>query len=484
MLYYVILFPIIGILIITLTPLNKKKYLKIVALNFSCFSFTSSLILWLFFSKDINTFQFVIKTFWLFTLNLNFIFGIDGISLTFILLTTLLIPLCLLNSWNSVHNYLKEFLIIFLLLEFFLISSFCILDVFLFYIFFESILAPMILIIGIWGSWNRKILAAYYFFFFTFLCSVTMLLSILYIYVSVGTTDYQILLTFCFSKKEQKILWFSFFIAFASKVPMIPLHLWLPEAHVEAPTAGSVILAGVLLKLGTYGLIRFSLPLFPKACFFFTPLVYTIAIAGVIYASFTAIWQTDFKWIIAYTSIAHMNLVIVGVFSFNLIGLEGAILQSLSHGFVASALFLIIGIVYERYKTWIILYFGGLIAIMPLYVIIFLFFTIANISFPGTSNFVGEFLILLGSFKMNKTITLCLTISVIIGGAYSLWLLNWIAFGNLKIQYLNKFLDLNIWEFLIFIPLTVNVLIIGVNPGILLNLLHNNVCNLIEILYF
>jgi NADH-quinone oxidoreductase subunit M len=232
-----------------------------------------------------------------------------------------------------------------------------------------------------------------------------MLLSILYIYYQAGTTDYEVLLTFSFSRLEQKFLWFTFFLAFASKVPMLPVHLWLPEAHVEAPTAGSVILAGVLLKLGTYGFLRFSLPLFPQASFFFTPLVYTIAVIGIVYTSLTAIRQTDFKRIIAYTSIAHMNLVILGIFSFNVVGLEGAILQSLSHGFIASGLFLIIGVVYDRYRTRIVQYYGGLTIVMPVYIITFLFFTVANISFPGTSSFVGEFLILLGSFKVNTTIT-------------------------------------------------------------------------------
>lgn len=290
-------------------------------------------------------------------------------------------------------------------------------------------------------------------------------------------------MTFSFSKLEQKLLWFTFFLAFASKVPMIPVHLWLPEAHVEAPTAGSVILAGVLLKLGTYGFIRFSLPLFPKASFFFTPLIYTIAVVGIIYTSFTAIRQTDFKRIIAYTSIAHMNLVILGIFSFNTIGLEGAILQSLSHGFVASALFLVIGVVYDRYHTRIVQYYGGLATVMPIYTAIFLFFTMANISFPGTSSFVGEFLILVGSFKVNTTITFLGATGIIIGGAYSLWLLNRIAFGNLKIQYTNKFLDLSLREFTIFIPLILSTLLIGVYPEIFLSSLHMSVNNLVELLY-
>jgi proton-translocating NADH-quinone oxidoreductase chain M len=296
-----------------------------------------------------------------------------------------------------------------------------------------------VFIVGVWGSRDRKILAAYYFFLYTLLGSVLMLLSILYIYYQVGTTDYEVLLTFVFSQTEQKFLWFTFFLAFASKVPMIPVHLWLPEAHVEAPTAGSVILAGILLKLGTYGFIRFSLPLFPQASFFFTPFVYTIAAMGIIYTSFTAIRQTDFKRIIAYTSIAHMNLVILGIFSFNTYGIEGAILQSLSHGFVASALFLVIGVVYDRYRTRLFNIMEVLRRIMPLYVSVFLFFTLANISFPGTSSFVGEFLILVGSFKVNSSITFLGATGVIIGGAYSLWLFNRIAYGNLKTQYTTNF---------------------------------------------
>ena len=484
LLIYILMFPIFGILFLLFLPVRDEKLLKVVALNSACLSFTGSLLLWGVFQKSTGAFQFVVKILWLPSLNLNLTLGVDGISLFFLLLTTLLIPLCLLASWNSVGSNLKEFLIVFLILDFFLIGAFCVLDLLLFYIFFESVLIPMFLIVGIWGSRERKILAAYYFFLYTLLGSVVMLLSILYIYYQVGTTDYETLLTFFFSELEQKLLWFTFFLAFASKVPMVPVHLWLPEAHVEAPTAGSVILAGILLKLGTYGFIRFSLPLFPKASFFFTPLVYTIATIGIIYTSFTAIRQTDFKRIIAYTSIAHMNLVILGIFSFNNVGIEGAILQSLSHGFVASALFLIIGVVYDRYRTRIVQYYGGLATVMPIYITIFLFFTIANISFPGTSSFVGEFLILAGSFKVNTTITFLGALGVIIGAAYSLWLFNRIAFGNVKIQYTQKFLDLNFKEFLIFFPLVLGTLVIGVYPNIFLNSIHMSVNYLIELLYF
>jgi NADH-quinone oxidoreductase subunit M len=375
-------------------------------------------------------------------------------------------------------------LIAFLAIEFFLIGVFCVLDVLMFYIFFESILIPMFLVIGVWGSRERKIWASYYFFLYTLFGSVLMLISILYIYNQVGTTDYEILLTFAFSDLEQKLLWFTFFLAFASKVPMMPVHLWLPEAHVEAPTAGSVILAGVLLKLGTYGFIRFSLPLFPQASFYFAPFVYTMSLIGIVYASFTAIRQTDFKRIIAYTSVAHMNVVMLGIFSFNNVGIEGALLQSLSHGFVASALFVIIGVVYERYRTRLVKYYGGLVHTMPLYISIFLFFTMANIGFPGTSGFIGEFLIFAGSFKVNSSVTFFGATGMVLGGCYALWLFNRIAYGNLKSQYIKQTLDINKREFFIFMPLIFYTLAFGLTPDPYLNSIHMSVNNLIENMYF
>ena len=476
--------PLIGSLLLVFAPRDNSKLLKLIALNFSSLPFIGSLLVWAYFKKSCCQFQFVTKVQWLDSLNLNLTLGVDGISLFFLLLTTLLIPICILLSWDGVKKDLKEYLLAFLFLEFFLILVFGILDLLLFYIFFESVLIPMFLIIGVWGSRERKILASFYFFLYTLFGSVIMLLAIIYIYYQVGTTDYEMLLTFSFSELEQKFLWLSFFLAFAGKVPMIPVHLWLPEAHVEAPTAGSVILAGVLLKLGTYGLIRYSIPLFPNASFFFTPFVYTIAVIGIIYTSFTAIRQSDFKRIIAYTSIAHMNLVILGIFSFNSIGLEGAIFQSLSHGFVASALFLVIGIVYERYHTRIVKYYSGLASVMPIYVSIFLFFTMANISFPGTSSFIGEFLILTGSFKCSTSVTFLGATGVILGGAYSLWLLNRIAFGNMKVQYCAKFLDLNKREFICFLPLIFGTILLGVLPNIVLSSIHSSVNCLIEFIYF
>lgn len=483
LLVFILILPLIGIFMLLCIPSSNHSMLKAVALNISCTVYIISLFLWVFFNKSISSFQFVNKVLWIPFLNLNFTLGIDGISLFFVLLTTLLIFLCILISWTSVNRYIKEFLMAFLILEFFLIGVFSILDLLLFYIFFESVLIPMYLIVGIWGSRERKIRAAYFFFIYTLLGSVLMLLSILYIYYQVGSTDYEILLTFTFSKTEQKFLWFSFFGSFATKVPMVPVHLWLPEAHVEAPTAGSVILAGILLKLGTYGFLRFSFPLFPEASYYFAPVVYLLAVVGIVYTSFTAIRQTDFKRIIAYTSVAHMNLVMVGLFSFNTIGLEGAILQSLSHGFVASALFIVIGVVYERHHTRMVKYYGGLVHVMPIYTSIFLFFTMSNIGLPGTGSFVGEFLILAGSFKTNTSATFISATGMVIGGCYSLWLFNRISYGNLKMQYLKNYIDINKREMFIFLPLIVGTVIVGLYPEVFLTSMHMSVNMLVEVLH-
>ena len=484
LLIIVTILPIVGTLLLLFVPASNHSLLKFLALNVSCCVYLSSIFLWVFFNKSIGSFQFVNKLLWIPFLNLNFSLGVDGISLFFILLTTLLIFLCILISWTSVDKNVKEFLIAFLVMEFFLIGVFSILDLLLFYIFFESVLIPMYLIVGIWGSRERKIRAAYFFFLYTLLGSVLMLLSILYIYYQIGTTDYETLLTFLFSKTEQKLLWLSFFGSFATKVPMVPVHLWLPEAHVEAPTAGSVILAGVLLKLGTYGFLRFSFPLFPDASFYFAPIVYVLSIIGIVYTSFTAIRQTDFKRIIAYTSVAHMNLVMVGLFSFNTIGLEGAIIQSLSHGFVASALFLIIGIVYERHHTRMVKYYGGLVHTMPLYTFIFLFFTMSNIGLPGTGSFVGEFLILAGSFKTNTSATFISATGMILGGCYSLWLFNRISYGNIKTQYLKEHIDINKREAFAFLPLILGTIVLGLYPEIFLKSIHMSVNMLVEITHF
>jgi len=348
-----------------------------------------------------------------------------------------------------------------------LLFIFSVLDAFLFYIFFEALLIPMYLLIGIWGSRERKIRAAYLLFFYTVCGSLLFLISIIYIYSITGTFDYEYLLTYKFTENEQLLLWIGFFISFASKIPMFPFHIWLPEAHVEAPTVGSVLLAGVLLKLGVYGFLRYSLVLFPVASIYFTPLIYTLCVIGIIYASLNAIRQTDLKRIIAYSSIGHMNLIVLGLFCFNSIGLEGAILQSISHGFVSGALFLMVGIIYDRYHTRLLFYYGGLVHTMPVYASLFLVFTMANIALPGTSSFVGEFTLLLGIFKNSIFTCIISATSVVLSGAYSLWLYNRIIFGNLKISYTVKYKDLVKREFIVLLPLFVLVLFIGIYPNYL-----------------
>lgn len=397
-------------------------------------------------------------------LNLNFSFALDGVSLAFIFLSTFLIFLCILFIWNDLN--FQEYVINLFLIELFLIIIFSVLNLFIFYIFFEAILIPMFLVIGFWGSRERKVRAVYLFFFYTLCGSILMLLSIFYIYTITGTLNFEYLITWNFTKTEQIFLWLTFFISFASKIPIFPFHIWLPEAHVEAPTVGSVLLAGILLKLGVFGFFRFNLTLFSDASLYFSPLLYLLSILGVIYASLTAIRQTDMKRIIAYSSVAHMNMVTLGIFSFNIIGLEGSILQSLSHGFVSSGMFLLIGILYTRYHSRFLYYYGGIVHTMPLFSTYFLIFTLANIALPGTSSFVGEFLLLLGIFQ--KSIITCIfsALGIILCGAYSLWMYNRIIFGNLKIDYTIKFEDLTRREFIVLLPLLILIFIMGFYPSI------------------
>lgn len=481
-------FPLAGSFLLLFIPAEKKNLLKTIGLFIAGIEFLLSLTLWINFNKSLSKFQFVEYIHYSFPWDSSsstvVTLGVDGISLFFVLLTTLLIFLCLLASWENIHHHLKEYILAFLVLESLLIGVFIVLDILLFYVLFESTLIPMFVMILIWGSRERKIRAANFLFLYTLFGSVFMLAAILYIAWSTGTTDYQLIIASSqFTNFEQRLMWFAFFLSFATKVPMLPLHIWLPEAHVEAPTAGSVILAGILLKLGTYGFLRFSLPLFPEANFYFAPFVYTLSVLGVIYTSLTAIRQTDFKRIIAYTSVAHMNIVMIGIYSLNLIGLEGSIIQSVSHGFVASALFLIIGVVYDRFHTRLIKYYGGLVHIMPLYTIVFLFFTMANIALPGTSSFVGEFLILTGSLKENTTVTFLGSTGMILGGAYSLWLFNRVVYGNLKKEpdhlHLVYSHDLNRREFYVFFPLILGTLVLGIYPKIFLDSLDATVLNLV-----
>jgi len=476
----VISIPCIGAILVAFLPSGAINQIKVLSLSTTLCTFAASLFLWIHFDHGTSDFQWVHDISWLPGSNMSFPLGIDGISLFFILLTTFLLPACLLASWESIQTSVKEYCLLFLILETLVLAVFSTLDVLLFYVFFESVLLPMFLIIGVWGSRERKIRAAYQFFLYTLLGSVFMLLALLFLYFQAGTTDLEILLTTEISERRQLLLWLAFFCSFAVKVPMIPVHIWLPEAHVEAPTAGSVILAGVLLKLGTYGFLRFSLPLFPYASLYFTPLIYTLSILGIIYASLTTLRQIDLKKIIAYSSVAHMGFVTMGLFSFNLQGIEGALLLMLSHGLVSGALFLCIGCLYDRHKTRLIHYYGGCVHVMPVFSTLFLFFTLGNLSLPGTSSFIGEFLILVGSFQANTLIATLAATGMVLGGAYSLWLYNRVVFGHFKPAYMTQFQDLSRRETATFIPFVIAVLWMGIYPEVFLDPMHCSVANLIQ----
>jgi len=479
---WLILIPFIGILIILGTPKTQVGLIKLCAFVTSLVTFIYSLFLFVLFDNSTSKFQFLEYLEWLPSLNLHLFIGVDGISVFFILLSTFLISVCILTSWASVVKHEKEYYICFLAMGIILIFVFSVLDVLVFYIFFESILIPMFLIIGIWGSRTRKIKAAYQFFLYTLIGSVLMLLAIFLVYFEAGTTDFQLLLNVNFSEKKQIILWLAFFASFAVKVPMIPFHIWLPEAHVEAPTAGSVILAGILLKMGTYGLVRFSLCLFPDGSVFFTPLVYLMSIIAVVYTSITTLRQIDLKKIIAYSSVAHMGFVTIGIFSLNLQGIEGSILIMLSHGFVSSALFLCVGILYDRHHTRMIKYYTGIAQVMPIYTLFFLFFSVANLGFPGMSSFSGEFLTLVGSFSSNTLVTFIACLGMILSAAYSLWLCNRILFGQLKVDYISNYQDVTKREVLVLLPLVICILWMGVYPEVFLDAMHVSVSSILEIM--
>lgn len=470
------LFNIFFVLLAGLTALfiskeNNSLDIKRLALGTTGLALVFSLVLLVNFNNNIFHFpimySFEVSSF----SNLyNFEFGLDGMSLHFCFLSALLIFLCILFIWDEVN--FREYAMNLILIEICLFGIFSILDILIFYVFFEAILVPMFLIIGLWGSRERKIRAVYLFFFYTLASSVLLLVGIFYIYNQVGTFSLEYIMSWNFSETEQRLLWFVFFLSFASKIPMFPFHIWLPEAHVEAPTVGSVLLAGILLKLGVYGFLRFSLTLFPEASLYFSPLVYLFSLIGVVYASLAALRQTDMKRIIAYSSIAHMNLVTLGIFSFNVFGIEGAILQSISHGFVSGGMFFLIGILYDRYHSRFLYYYGGLVHFMPIYATIFLVFTMANIALPGTSSFIGEFLLFVGIFKTNAIVAILGTLGIILSGGYSLWLYNRVIFGNLKVNYTILYKDLTEREFIIMSILFFFVIFVGVYPTFFLSDLH------------
>lgn len=469
-------------IIIILLCINRRSSLII-----KKFSLISSFILlgyillaYIFFNVLGNSYQFNYSIFWSNIFNINYTIGIDGVSLSFFLLTSFLIPLCILNSWNNIKYRLKEFMITLFVIEFLLLNIFCVLDLFFFYIFFESILIPMLFLIGIWGSRQRKTHAVYLFFFYTFVGSIFMLIALLIIYSECQTFDLRILLTMPLSHNKELLLWPAFFFAFAVKVPMFPFHIWLPEAHVEAPTVGSVILAGILLKLGGYGLFRFVLPLFPYASYYYTPIVYLLSVIAIIYASCTTIRQVDLKKIIAYASVAHMNYVTLGLFSTSLQAITGSIFLMWSHGLVSSALFFCVGFLYDRYKTRLIKYYQGLVNVMPIFSVVFMLLTLANISFPGTSNFIGEFLVLVGLIENNVFAVFCGLLGVILGAVYAMWLYNRIIFGTLNDLFKHHFADLSFKEFVVVLPLIVLIFILGLFPNALIDLYIFNVYTLLE----
>nr|YP_009561107.1 NADH dehydrogenase subunit 4 [Chenopodium quinoa]QAR49069.1 NADH dehydrogenase subunit 4 [Chenopodium quinoa] len=475
-----ILCPVLGSIALLFIPNSRIRSIRLIGLCASLITFLYSPVLRIQFDPSTAKSQFVESLRWLPYENINFYLGIDGISLFFVILTTFLIPICILVGWSGMRSYGKEYITASLIREFLMIAVFCMLDLLLFYVLFESVPIPMFIIIGVWGSRQRKIKAAYQFFLYTLLGSVFMLLAILLILLQTGTTDLQILLTTEFSERRQIFLWIAFFASFAVKVPMVPVHIWLPEAHVEAPTAGSVILAGILLKLGTYGFLRFSIPMFPEATLCFTPFIYTLSAIAIIYTSLTTLRQIDLKKIIAYSSVAHMNFVTIGMFSLNIQGIGGSILPMLSHGLVSSALFLCVGVLYDRHKTRLVRYYGGLVSTMPNFSTIFFFFTLANMSLPGTSSFIGEFLILVGAFQRNSLVATLAALGMILGAAYSLWLYNRVVSGNLKPDFLHKFSDPNGREVFIFIPFLVGVVWMGVHPKVFPDRMHTSVSNLVQ----
>ncbi len=477
----IIFIPLIGALFILITKGNQnniEKNSKYVAIFTSIVNFFLSIILWYLFDPSSSDFQFVEKRNWINGF-INYQIGIDGISILFIVLTAFIIPICIFSGIKSIKFKIKEFLISILLMETLMIGVFCSLDLVLFYLFFEGGLIPMFIIIGVWGG-SRRVYSAFKFFLFTLLGSVLMLIAIIAIYWITGTTDVIELLNYKILYKYQYLLWLAFFSSFIVKMPMWPAHTWLPDAHVEAPTAGSVVLAAILLKMAGYGFIRFSLGLFPIASDYFTPLIFTLSVIGIIYTSLVALMQEDIKKLIAYSSVAHMGFVTVGIFSITKQGLDGSIIQMLSHGIISAALFLSVGVLYDRMQSRMISTYGGLVNTMPKYAFVFMIFTLGALGLPGTSGFIGEFLTLAGTVQKNLVVAILASLGVILAAAYMLWLYKRIIFGRITNSDLKKIKDIDRSEFYILYLLAFLIIFFGFYPDILFNSIDASINNLIN----
>ena len=477
-----IFIPLVGALFILFTQGTQKNIEKnslYVAIFTSLVNFFLSIFLWFSFDASTSGFQFIEEKNWI-KGAINFQLGIDGISILFILLTTFITPVCIISAIHSIKFKIKEFLIAILVMETLMLGVFCSLDLVIFYLFFEGGLIPMFLIIGIWGG-PKRVYSAFKFFLFTLLGSVLMLIAIISIYWITGTTDViKLLGEIKIPYEYQNVLWLAFFSSFAVKLPMWPVHTWLPDAHVEAPTAGSVILAAILLKMAGYGFIRFSLGLFPVASDFFTPLIFTLSIIAIIYTSLVALMQDDMKKLIAYSSVAHMGFVTIGIFSLTKQGLEGSIIQMMSHGLISAALFLCVGVVYDRLNSRMISSYGGLVNIMPKYAFVFMIFTLAALGLPGTSGFVGEFLVLVGVFQKNILVAILASLGIVLAAAYMLWLYKRVMFGKIASSEIKKMTDLNKTETYIFASLVFLTLFFGIYPEPLFNTIDVSVTNLID----
>ncbi len=466
--------PLLGVLFILLASGDSKSSehnCKMVTIWVSSFTFVVSLLLYFGFDPATVGYQFEEQFDWIEGSGITYHLGVDGISMPFILLSTFLTPLSILASWHSIKQRVREFMIAFLVLETMIVGMFASLDLMMFYLFFEGVLIPMFLIIGIWGG-PRRVYAAFKFFLYTLLGSVLMLICIMIMYLQAGTTDIPALSNFSFSSQYQFWLFIGFFASFAVKVPMWPFHTWLPDAHVEAPTAGSMILAGILLKMGGYGFIRFSLPMFPDASLYFAPFIFVLSIVAIIYTSLVALAQTDMKKLIAYSSVAHMGFVTIGIFTFNEQGITGAMFQMISHGLVSAALFFCVGVVYDRLHTREINDYGGVADVMPNYAMFFMIMMLASVGLPGTSGFIGEILVLVGAYKASSSLAFFAATGLVLGATYMLWLYRRVVFGRAEKGEVIRMPALTNREIGILVPLTIFILWFGVYPASLLDILN------------